>query len=86
MNEPRRHLGKPRAPVPNEVKTNYSGLPSLHEVLARLRAGQNDVDHFGVRLLDESADIGERSKEDAPWGVGVRRQPEQRHLQRTLAR
>jgi len=40
--EPRRHLGIPKAPAPSETKTNYSGLPSLHEVLARLQTGQND--------------------------------------------
>jgi hypothetical protein len=27
--------GKPEAAVATEVKTNYSGLPRLHEVLAR---------------------------------------------------
>src|ERR1700719_878445 len=40
--EPRRHLGKPTAPVLSQTATNYSGLPSLREVLARLRPGQND--------------------------------------------
>jgi DNA invertase Pin-like site-specific DNA recombinase len=40
--EPRRHLGKPKSPASSEIKTNYSGLPSLHEVLARRRGGQND--------------------------------------------
>jgi DNA invertase Pin-like site-specific DNA recombinase len=40
--EPRHHLGKPKAPASREIKTNYSGLPSLREVLARLSAGQND--------------------------------------------
>jgi DNA invertase Pin-like site-specific DNA recombinase len=40
--EPRRHLGKPTAPVLSQTATNYSGLPSLREVLARLRADEDD--------------------------------------------
>jgi DNA invertase Pin-like site-specific DNA recombinase len=40
--EPRRHLGKPTAPVLSQTATHYSGLPSLREVLARLRAGEDD--------------------------------------------
>ena len=28
--EPRRHLANPKAPVPGDIKTNFSGLPSLH--------------------------------------------------------
>jgi hypothetical protein len=37
-----RRLVKPKAAAAREIKTNYSGLPTLHEVLAQLRVGQND--------------------------------------------
>src|SRR4029077_8931856 len=40
--EPRQRLNKGKAPAAQEPKTNFSGLPSLREVLACLRAGQND--------------------------------------------
>jgi DNA invertase Pin-like site-specific DNA recombinase len=38
--KPGQRLGKPKAAA-REIKANYSGLPTLHEVLAQLRAGQN---------------------------------------------
>ncbi|HEX4186047.1 MAG TPA: recombinase family protein, partial [Stellaceae bacterium] len=37
--EPRQRVGKPTAASPKEIKTNFSGLPTLGEVLAQLRAG-----------------------------------------------
>jgi DNA invertase Pin-like site-specific DNA recombinase len=40
--EPRRHLVKPRAPAPSEIKTNFSGLPTLRDVLAQLSVRQNN--------------------------------------------
>jgi DNA invertase Pin-like site-specific DNA recombinase len=40
--QPRRHLGKPISPVLSQTATNYSGLPSLREVLARLPASLDD--------------------------------------------
>ena len=40
--EPRQRLNKGKAAVAEQPKTNFSGLPTLHEVLARLRADQND--------------------------------------------
>ena len=36
-----RRPGKPKAAVTTEIKTNYSGLPRLYEVLAQLSTGQN---------------------------------------------
>jgi DNA invertase Pin-like site-specific DNA recombinase len=39
--QPRRRLGKPNAAATGQNKTNFSGLPTLSEVLARA-AGQND--------------------------------------------
>ena len=33
--QPRRRLGKPKANATEQNKTNFSGLPTLHEVLAR---------------------------------------------------
>jgi hypothetical protein len=41
--QPRRRLGKPRAATTAKIRTNYSGLPTLHEVLAQLTTGQNNV-------------------------------------------
>src|SRR5713101_2986084 len=40
--EPRQRLNKGKAAVAEQPKTNFSGLPTLHEVLAQLRADQND--------------------------------------------
>src|SRR5208283_1604043 len=34
--------GKPKAATTRQIKTNYSGLPTLHEVLARLPTHQNN--------------------------------------------
>jgi DNA invertase Pin-like site-specific DNA recombinase len=44
--KPQQRLSKPKAAAAERIKTNYSGLPSLYEALAQLRAGQNDVRKF----------------------------------------
>jgi DNA invertase Pin-like site-specific DNA recombinase len=40
--KPAQRLSKPKPATTREIRTNYSGLPTLHEVLAQLRAGQDD--------------------------------------------
>jgi DNA invertase Pin-like site-specific DNA recombinase len=40
--KPAQRLGKPTAATSPQIKTNFSRLPRLHEVLAQLRSGQND--------------------------------------------
>ena len=40
--EPGQRLGKPKAAASGPIKTNFSGLPTLHEVLAQLPARQNN--------------------------------------------
>jgi DNA invertase Pin-like site-specific DNA recombinase len=40
--EPTPRLGRPKAATTAEIRTNYSGLPTLHEVLAQLPTGQNN--------------------------------------------
>jgi DNA invertase Pin-like site-specific DNA recombinase len=40
--KPSQPLGKPTAASTREIRTNYSGLPTLHEVLAQLSSSRND--------------------------------------------
>jgi DNA invertase Pin-like site-specific DNA recombinase len=40
--KPSQRLGKPTAATSREIGTNYSGLPTLHEVLTQLPSSQND--------------------------------------------
>ena len=40
--EPAQRRGKPKAATGEQIKTNFSGLPTLREVLARLATSQND--------------------------------------------
>ena len=40
--EPRQRLGKPKAAAGGQIKTNFSGLPTLYDVLTQLPARQND--------------------------------------------
>ena len=40
--EPGQRRDKLKAAATEKIKTNYSGLPTLHEVLAQARASQND--------------------------------------------
>jgi DNA invertase Pin-like site-specific DNA recombinase len=39
---PAQRLSKPRSATSGQIRTDFSGLPTLHEVLAQLRSGQND--------------------------------------------
>src|SRR6266852_1986280 len=41
--EPAQRLGKPKAATGDQIKTNFSGLPTLREVLARLATSQNEA-------------------------------------------
>jgi DNA invertase Pin-like site-specific DNA recombinase len=45
--EPRQRLNKGKAAVAEQPKTNFSGLPTLHEVLARRPVGQHDGCRMG---------------------------------------
>jgi hypothetical protein len=40
--KPAQRLGKPTVATTREVRTNYSGLPTLHEVPAQLLSSRND--------------------------------------------
>jgi DNA invertase Pin-like site-specific DNA recombinase len=40
--KPGQRRGKPNAAATEKIKTNYSELPTLYEVLAQVRSGQND--------------------------------------------
>jgi hypothetical protein len=40
--EPGQRLGKPKATLSGQIKTNFSGLPTLHDVLAQLATRQNN--------------------------------------------